>query len=137
MGYEAERKSIEAHLKSEWTAKYPAMKIGYDSKTFEPPVDASSIELEIVNGDAIQASFGDPTNNIERNTGLIVIRIRTVGGDGSDEMRTIADAVKSSFINKRLGSVQTRIPFVQTKITEAPFLGWSMAIPFTRDELTA
>jgi len=118
-------------------AEFPDMVIGFDAHKFTPPVGGESIELEIASGGAEQISFGDPGNNGERNVGLIIARIRVPGGQGSNRIREIADRFKGIFINAEIGSVKCRIPYVQTQIADAPFLGWSMAVPFTRDTFTA
>ena len=40
-------------------------------------------------------------------------------------------------MNQRIDDVQCRVPYVQTRVSQAPFLGWSVAVPFTRDTFTA
>lgn len=137
MSYDTERAEIEAYFKAQCEAEFPNIVLGFDAQKFTPPVDGESIEVEIASGGAEQISFGDPANNLERNAGLIIARIRVPGGQGSNRIREIADKFKGIFINAEIGSVKCRIPYVQTRIADAPFLGWSMAVPFTRDTFTA
>lgn len=137
MSLQQERADIEAYFKTQWETLHPTMTIGFDGHTFEPPPDGPSVKLDILDGDAAQRSFGSPGTNLVRNIGVIIFRIRVPGGQGTQTIRGYADQLMNLFRNKTIGVVRTRIPYVQTKTPENPLLGWSIAVPFYRDEFNA
>ena len=140
MSLEAERALIETHFLAEWQSLHPSWgygqdgQIGFDGQTFRPPRDKPSIEVEIVPGEGTQISIGQPGANTARYAGVAIFRIRIPGGVGTADMRALADSVAEVMRNQTLGSIRTGIPYVQTRVSEPPFLGWSVAVPFQRDE---
>lgn len=140
MSFDTERSAIETHFATEWLALYPSWdftkngQVGFDSQEFTPKPEGESVLLTILSGDASQESFGSPGSNLVRHVGLIAVQIFTPSGQGSDAIREIADNVRSVFQNKTLGNVKTKISSVQSRQQDHPFLVWTVATPFRRDE---
>lgn len=138
MTYVSERQDIETYFKDVWQDLFPDMVIGFDGEQFTPPTDAVSLELEIVPGEGEQRTFGDPGGNVARYNGVLLVRIRAPGGRGTHTIRTYVDHVIRLMMNKTIGdNIVTRVPYVQTRVADQPFIGWSVAIPFDRDIFTA
>jgi len=137
MTLETERIAIEGRFKTAWDSAYASMKVGYDGHKFEFVRDTSSVRLSILDGDAQQISFGSPGTNLVRHVGVIMIEIAAPGGAGSITIRPIADAAMTVFRNVTFGGVRCRIPYVMSRQEEPPFLIWSIACPFERDEFNA
>jgi hypothetical protein len=134
MTYETERAAIEGRFKTAWDAAYAAMKVGYDGQKFEFIRDTNSVRLTILDGNAEQISFGNPGTNLVRHVGVIMIQIAVPGGAGTVAIRPIADAAMTIFRNQTFGGVRCRIPYVLSRDEEPPFLIWTIACPFERDE---
>lgn len=138
MTYVSERQDIETYFKDVWQDLFPDMTIGFDGEQFTPPQGEVSVELEIVPGEGEQRTFGDPGGNVARYNGVLLVRIRAPGGRGTHTIRTYVDHVIRLMMNKTIGdNIVTRVPYVQTRVADQPFIGWSVAIPFDRDIFTA
>ena len=132
MSLAIERQEIEEHFKTEWTDATP---VGYDGEQFDRV--NNSIRITINSGQAYQASFGSPSNNISRHVGIITLEVITEGGKGSATARGYADTIMDIFRNKNLGSVKTRIPYISARRDEAPFYIINVVVPFVRDDFNA
>lgn len=133
MSYETERNAINDRFKTAWASAYPSMKVGYDGHKFEFETP-SSVRMVIADGDAQQISFGSPGTNLVRHVGVIMIQIAVTGGAGTATIRPIVDAAMTVFRNVTFGGVRCRIPYVMDRKEEPPFLIWTIACPFERDE---
>lgn len=135
MSYETERQAIEGRFKTEWAASaYAALKVGYDGHKFDFIQNTSQVRLTILDGNAEQISFGNPGTNLVRHIGVIMAQIAVPAGAGTVAIRPIADAVMTIFRNQTFSGVRCRIPYVMNREEEPPFLIWTIACPFERDE---
>lgn len=140
MTLSAERATIEARWKDQWVSASPSAErtvTGYDGFAFEPVKGASSVRLSIRDGEAGQMSFGDPSNNVSRSAGVVLIQIFAPGGQGTAAIRTLEDAAMAIFRNWTSGTIRFGIPYSVGRLDEPPFLVSTVACPFQRDEYDA
>ena len=132
MSYDAERSELEAVIEASGPVGVP---VSYDAQRFDAV--APSIEMTILSGNAFQASYGAPGSNLVRYVGIVVFKIRTVGGAGSITARGYAETIKTAYINNTLATVKCGIPYLQNTLQEAPFYSLNVIVPFTRDAFEA
>lgn len=134
MSLETERAALEGRFKTAWDSSHPTMKVGYDGHEFDLVRDTTQVRLRIGDGKAEQISFGDPGNNLVRNSGVFFVQFIMPGGAGTANVRTLEDEVMDLYRNETFGGVRCRIPYVMSRDEEPPFLISTVAIPFERDE---
>lgn len=135
-----ERSLIETRWADQWVTGSPSAArtpTGYDDHKFTPTPNGNSVRLTIANASAEQVSMGDPGNNVSRTTGVVFIQIFVPGGAGSATVRALADAAMAVFRNWNSGVLRFRIPYVSARVEDPPFLVWTIACPFQRDEFDA
>lgn len=137
MSLDSERSAIEARWKTLWVTGSPSAartETGYSGHGFEPARGTNSVRLTIRSGAAEQMSMGDPGNNVVRHAGVIFIEIFVPGNAGEAAIRPLADAAMDIFRNEVFGGVRCRVPYVSGQRDQEPFLVWTIAVPFERDE---
>lgn len=148
MSYDAERAAIEGWFASQWGSLTP---IGFDGHFFKPV--ANSVRLTIQSGDVRQASFGNPGSNKARHVGIVQVEIYVQGGQGSNQWRGYAETIQDIFLNKSLAANGTeattsadvlvtfgrdgQLPYIASKLEEAPLYRVTVNAPFWREESKA
>lgn len=132
MSYEAERAAIEGYFGPLWNNRTPA---GYDGRSFTPT--DRSIQIDILNAQAMQMSVGAPGQNVARYVGVVAIRVFTKLGDSTHFSRQIEDDVSDIFRNADIGSIRFGIPYTSGNEVTGAWRVRTVMCPFTRDEFHA
>jgi|GEM_PF-2247785 len=148
MSFDTERAAIEGWFISQWAGQTP---VGLDGHKFEPV--AESVRLTIQSGDVRQVSFGRAGGNKARHIGIVQIEIYVQGGAGSSVWRGYAEAIQDIFLNRNLAANGTeattaadvlvtfgrdgQLPYIASKLEEAPLYRVTVNAPFWREEAKA
>ena len=148
MTYDTERAAIEGWFISQWAAATP---VGLDGHAFTPV--ANSVRLTIQSGDNRQVSFGRAGTNTARNVGIVQVEIYVEGGKGSATWRGYAETIETIFRNRKLAADGTeaasaasvlvtfgrdgQLPYIASKLDEAPLYRVTVNAPFWREESKA
>ena len=135
------REAIETRFRDCWmlddpnTLKTP---VGWDGQPFEPPTDANSVRLSILDGSGTNASMGSPGSNLVRYAGVVHLQLFVPAGreglDPSVQMRSLIRDIVPIFTNWKSGGLLFRTMNIGTRQEDQPFLIQAVTFPFQRDE---
>lgn len=133
MTYEAQHNAIRSRFNAQWGS---TTLVAWPSVNFRPPSDAAWVRFSVEDVDAAQASFGDPTNNIHRYIGNVVIQVFTLKGTGDNQARQLADTASAIFrgwSDAASGVFFRLAPFVRDVPNEEKWFQLNVVCPFQRD----
>ncbi|HEY7822452.1 MAG TPA: phage tail terminator-like protein [Acidimicrobiia bacterium] len=136
MSYEAAHSAIRQRFETVWASRTPAQ---MPNVKFDAPDDAAWVRLTIVQAAANWASYGDPGNNVERNTGQVTVQIFVPSGTGEGLALEYADVVKGMFRDWRDASSGLRFlvpPYARQIGVDGKWYQINVVAPFQFDDFT-
>lgn len=134
MTYQAQHNAIRTRFNAQWGSTTP---IAWPNVNFTPPNNSAWVRFIVEDLDAAQASFGDPSNNIHRYIGQVVIMIFTPKGQGDNQARTLSETATGIFrgwSDTASGVLFRLAPFVRDVTnSEDKWMHLNVICPFQRD----
>lgn len=141
MSYEAEAAAIQGLWFSEWgdgSPLVPRTPTQVPTVPFDPPINGAWVSLNILNGEAQQASTGDPGNNFYRHAGVVALQIfAPLDGTPSADRRArkLADEAMAIFRAREVGGLRFNAPWISGNRIDAPWFQLNVNVPFSRDDV--
>jgi len=137
-GFVAERAAIENRWLDNWVTGSPSAArtpTQLEQQPFTPPASDPWVRLNVLRGEGLQISSGDPGNNTNRYAGVISIQIFAKAGLGAGTAEALADLAATVFRNQRFSGIFCRVPYISsTPPDEAePWHQVNVTVPYWRD----
>lgn len=132
--YKDEHNAIKNHFVTQWGGVASLeTDIAFDVLEFEAREGQPWVRLNILNGEARQASIGDPGNNLHRYAGSVMLQVFSPAGDGAGAIVEIMDRAVDAFNNVRLDNIKFWVANATLLPVEGPWARGVVTCPFQRD----
>ena len=130
-GYKQEKIDIEQLFSAAWGATTP---IAYENVPFDANAATEFVQLEILNGEAQQASLHS-LNQVHRFSGVVQLRFYTAQGVGTNRAQDLIDQASAIFRGIKYSNITFRTPYVRKFGQDGHFERTDLLINFFRDDL--
>jgi len=145
MSYADARVAIETWFDAQWGGQTPVGKIDHDFTPTE-----NSVRLTLIDGQALQRSFGKPGANKVQTAGTLKVQIYVAADAGRQAWEGYAQDIEDAFLNRKLRADGTEganpviifsrfglTPYVSSNQVDPPFRVVTIDAPFVREEAKA
>lgn len=132
MSYADARDATCGRFEALWAGRTP---VAWPNRGFIPPTAGEWVRLTILDGEARQASIGNPGANLHRHSGVIAVQVFAQIDSGTRAARDLADHAAAIFRNQRFGDIRCGVPSVREVGPDDVWFQVSMSCPFERDAL--
>jgi len=132
MSYADARDAICGRFDAHWAGRTP---VTWPNHGFAVPSATPWVRLTIVDGEARQASMGNPGANLHRHAGVIMVQVFVSIDSGTRTARELADQAAEIFRNQRFDDIRCDVPSVREIGPDDVWFQVNMSCPFRRDEL--
>jgi len=128
MGWASERQVIENVISTGWIST----PVAWDNVPLDPPPESNWIRVNILDGDAQRITLNQ---RYHRFTGIVLISVFTIVGQGSNAARNNADTIAALFRDLQISGILFRSPTITNVGISGAYYQINLSVPFQRDEL--
>lgn len=130
-GFAQEQQDIETLFITAWAAETP---IAVDNYGFDPAGQDEFVHLQILNGDAQQASLSSQ-DQLHRYTGLVQVGIYVPKNTGQRRARQLIDRAHDIFLAVRVNNITFYTPYPRPPLDAGNYQRHDLIVGFYRDDM--